>query len=279
MGTWEVGIYQNELSADVKEDYISKLKAGKSDEQALAEMLDEYKEEADDIDCKCDLFIALAGIMWDKGRLTEEIKQRALAEIEEDKTAERWEGEKIRQKRCIELEKFKEKLESEMPPRKKVPVHRPYKAGWIEGGVYCFQITETIDGYEEYTGWYATFYVDKVYKEDWIVRGVWDEVADAYFFLSKDKPQSADDIKRMKNILFSWPPIQINYEAEILESSKRQRPKDLTYLGKCGDFRYPHNDKYSNKDLVFWGYCTERDLVWGYVKQLEYERSLSGNEN
>lgn len=60
MGTWEVGIYQNDLSADVKDDYISKLKAGKSDEQALAEMLDEYKEEADDIDCKCDLFIALA---------------------------------------------------------------------------------------------------------------------------------------------------------------------------------------------------------------------------
>ena len=50
MGTWEVGIYQNDLSADVKDDYISKLKAGKSDEQALAEMLDEYKEEADDID-------------------------------------------------------------------------------------------------------------------------------------------------------------------------------------------------------------------------------------
>ena len=38
MGTWEVGIYQNDLSADVKDDYISKLKAGKSDEQALAEM-------------------------------------------------------------------------------------------------------------------------------------------------------------------------------------------------------------------------------------------------
>ena len=52
MGTWEVGIYQNDLSADVKDDYISKLKAGKSDEQALAEMLDEYKEEADDIDCR-----------------------------------------------------------------------------------------------------------------------------------------------------------------------------------------------------------------------------------
>ena len=29
MGTWGVGIYQNDISADVKEDYIAKLKSGK----------------------------------------------------------------------------------------------------------------------------------------------------------------------------------------------------------------------------------------------------------
>lgn len=34
MGTWGVGIYQNDISVDVKEDYIAKLKSGKSDEVA-----------------------------------------------------------------------------------------------------------------------------------------------------------------------------------------------------------------------------------------------------
>ena len=38
MGTWGVGIYQNDISADVKEDYIAKLKSGKSDEVALKEI-------------------------------------------------------------------------------------------------------------------------------------------------------------------------------------------------------------------------------------------------
>lgn len=270
MGTWGTGIYQKDLSADVKDDYISKLKAGKSDEQALAEMLDEYKEEADDIDCKCDLFIALAGIMWDKGRLTEEIKQRALAEIEEDKSAERWEGEKIRQKRCIELEKFKKKLESEMPPRKKVPVHRPYKAGWIEGGVYCFQITETIDGYEEYIGWYASFYVDKVYKKDWIVRGVWDEVADAYFFLSKEKLTYADEIKYINSIKF----VNGEYRAEILEKSKSRRPKSLTYIGKFENFQCPNDSVPWVCNHIIWGYCTERNIIQGYVKQLNNDNNI-----
>ena len=42
MGTWGVGIYQNDISADVKEDYIAKLKSGKSDEVALKEILSEY---------------------------------------------------------------------------------------------------------------------------------------------------------------------------------------------------------------------------------------------
>lgn len=29
MGTWSTGLYQNDMSADVKDDYIGKLKAGK----------------------------------------------------------------------------------------------------------------------------------------------------------------------------------------------------------------------------------------------------------
>ena len=30
MGTWSTGLYQNDMSSDVKDDYIGKLKAGKA---------------------------------------------------------------------------------------------------------------------------------------------------------------------------------------------------------------------------------------------------------
>ena len=71
MGTWGVGIYQNDISADVKEDYIAKLKSGKSDEVALKEILSEYQEDMEDIDCKYALYIDLAETMKKTERLTE----------------------------------------------------------------------------------------------------------------------------------------------------------------------------------------------------------------
>ena len=82
MGTWGVGIYQNDISADVKEDYIAKLKSGKSDEVALKEILSEYQEDMEDIDCKYDFYLGLADTLWRNGRLTEEIKTIALQLIE-----------------------------------------------------------------------------------------------------------------------------------------------------------------------------------------------------
>lgn len=78
MGTWDTGLYQNDLSADVRDDYISKLKAGKSDEEALQEILSEYKEESEDYDEKYNFYLGLADTLWKKGRLTEELKNKAL---------------------------------------------------------------------------------------------------------------------------------------------------------------------------------------------------------
>ena len=119
MGTWETGLYDNDLSCDVRDDYIGKLKAGKTDEEALNEILEEYEEEAEDDDEKYNFYIALADTMWKKGRMTEEIKKMALIMIEEDKVSERWEDERVRKERAKKLDKVKERIESPMPERKK----------------------------------------------------------------------------------------------------------------------------------------------------------------
>ena len=119
MGTWETGLYDNDLSCDVRDDYIGKLKAGKTDEEALNEILEEYEEESEDDDEKYDFYIALADTMWKKGRMTEDIKKMALKMIEEDKVSERWEDERVRKERAKKLDKVKERIESPMPERKK----------------------------------------------------------------------------------------------------------------------------------------------------------------
>lgn len=70
------------------------------------------------------------------------------------------------------------------------------------GRCIFFQIKEKIESYEKYLGWYALFYVNKIYLRDWNVKGVADEVADVYFFLTKDKPESIDALRTLKEYAF-----------------------------------------------------------------------------
>ena len=88
----------------------------------------------------------------------------------------------------------------------------------------------------------------------------------------KDKPVGVQDIKRAKNICFFIGKYGNRYRAEILEQSKRNRPKDLTYLGKCEDFVYPQDDDTSDYNCFSWTKVGYRDILWGYEDQLRYEK-------
>ena len=270
MGTWDTGIYQNDLGADVRDDYIAKLKAGKSDEEALQEILSEYKEESEDDDEKYDFYPALADTLWKKGRLTEEIKEKALEILEEDKISGRWEGEKIRKERIKVLDKLKEKLESPMPERKKVPIHKPYKLGWEEGQVYYFQIKMPLKGYEEYDkyiGSYILLYVDKIYFKDWQVKGVFDEVADICFLFRNNKPEKVEDIFDS-----TYVKIYRNYVTCLCEKTKKQRPEGIMLLGKSYSFEYPIIGK--KKHCFFWNNeIGIRDILDGYEREIKSENN------
>lgn len=63
------------------------------------------------------------------------------------------------------------------------------------------------------------------------------------------------------------------YRMYICESSRRKRPKDLTLLGKCKEFKYPYNE--SNMSGHFsWGKVAIRDILWGYEDQLKVEAAM-----
>ena len=56
MGAWGTGLYQSDISVDLKEIYIGKLKSGKSDEVALEEILSENEMVRNDDDDKYDFY-------------------------------------------------------------------------------------------------------------------------------------------------------------------------------------------------------------------------------
>ena len=122
MGAWGVGLYQDDVTCDIKEDYVNWLKIGYSKEEATEVMLERNLDFLDDEE-EADLFwFALADIEWKYGRLLPEVKKEALKRIESGRDLERWEenGKQYEKRRQV-LEKLKEQLNSPQPPEKKVP--------------------------------------------------------------------------------------------------------------------------------------------------------------
>ena len=139
MGAWGVGLYSDDYASDVRADYRDALKFGKTDEEALAEVIekDAPKPRSED---EFVFWYALADTLWNYGRLTPEIRGKALYFLDNSREDDRWDSEKTWEKRKLVLTKLKEKLLTEQPPRKRVSRYVPYVCPWKRGDVYAYQM-------------------------------------------------------------------------------------------------------------------------------------------
>ncbi len=278
MGTWGPGIYQNDVSDDVRGFYVSYLKGGKSDEEAYQMVMEKFQEELNDTDDRDNVIIGLAYIMWKYGRLNDEIKQLLEEALSHEENRE-WRTEKDRRERKKKIDKMLSDMSKEVP-RKKVSVHKPYKVGWEPGEVYYFQLTNKY-GYvpDEMQGWYALFLVVGINQEDWIVKGIYDEIAEVQFYMLDYKPDTIEDLYKSTPVCFGIGGVDAIgiihnnvYNVDLCEKSARTRPKDLTLLGTIDkELIGTKVKKVSSRDrgLIFWNTLTERHLVWGYKDQLK----------
>ena len=285
MGAWGTKIYQNDISSEVKDDYKNKLKAGKSDEEALNEILYEYDDCIGDSDDRYDFWFALADTMWTLGRLTDQVKERTLELIDMEDEEGRWETEKERKARLKVLEALKQKLLSEMPPRKKIPIYKPFISPWKPGEVYVYQVKNPpIDGafnppkdYKNYIGWYITLYVHEIVDTRLNLPDVPDRTPCLYLMFSERKPTSIDELGELQVIyqqLFSKDRKRLkNCRWLLVERSLRKYPKDLEYLGVCKDFKYPVDEYIELRNVNFiWWDTIELYAIRSYEESLNWLR-------
>lgn len=141
MGTWGTGLYQDDTTCDVKEEYLNLLKIGTEPEEAMEEMIINWEDCIEDVEEGPLFWFALAETQWRYGLLDKKVKEIALQYIEEGIDLERWEeDQKLYTKRKTELEKLKEKLESEQPKGKKIPKMTFQRANWKIGDIILYQI-------------------------------------------------------------------------------------------------------------------------------------------
>ena len=255
MGAWGTNLYQNDVAGDIKESYINKQRAGKTSQEALRELMEEEKVLFEDDDDKYSAWFALADVMWKYGHLTEEVKNRALELIESEPVEEIWVNKKEIKSRKAVLEKLKDKLLSELPPYKKIPVHKPFITGWKPGEIYLYQIKTppndpaNPENSNKYIGWWIILYVISLIEREYIVKGITDVFPLVYVKMSKEKPISICDIN---NADFATDAYGAStgagrFEFLIKGTLSKKISKESIFWGRTEQFLEPKNKKEKKK--------------------------------
>lgn len=148
MGSWGTGISGNDTAMDLRAEYQAAFYC--FDVDTALKRIDEYVRYAgfDESDKAqwCDYFYSLADYMWKKGILTEDVKDRAIEMIDTGFGLEIWEesGEAALKARKKALERFREKLCSQQPSRKKITIKLFMKPILSAGDIVAFQL-QTMD--------------------------------------------------------------------------------------------------------------------------------------
>jgi hypothetical protein len=120
MGFWGNGLYSNDTSSEVKEQFVEYLREGMDTETITSILIEENEELLDDPFDGRMFWLALADTQWNWGRLLPNVKEKALKIISEIpymdiESLKYWEHA-FSKKKVIKL---KEKLLSPQPKEKK----------------------------------------------------------------------------------------------------------------------------------------------------------------
>lgn len=142
MGTWGVGLYQDDLAEEIRDYYKEQLKRGKREEEITRELVEEYESLLSDTDDAPVFWFALADTQWNLGRLEDTVKRNALYYIQNCSDRKRWKSENPEKakKREQVLEKLKEKLMTPQPEKKKISIYKLYRCEWKLGDVYAYSL-------------------------------------------------------------------------------------------------------------------------------------------
>ena len=127
MGAWGAALYSDDTTCEVRDAYVENLKHGLSDTEAYERILHGYAELLDDREIACLVYFALADTAWKFGRLTTNVKARALDLIEQGADISEWECDAPDEvpARKKALRSLVKRLLSDQPVRKLIKVSKP----------------------------------------------------------------------------------------------------------------------------------------------------------
>lgn len=144
MGAWSESITGNDTAEDLLYEYPAAFL--KYEPEEAVSKIDQYvrENEFDESEPEewCNYVYSLADYMWKKGILTDKVKERAIQMIDSGFGLDIWaeSGEKMLKARKRVLSKFREKLTSPMPPKKKIKLDINQNRIFENGDVIAIQL-------------------------------------------------------------------------------------------------------------------------------------------
>lgn len=247
MGAWGTSLYANDTTCDIREEYVDKLKRGKSNEEATQELIVLNRDIKGDMEEEPLFWFALADTQWNYGRLLPLVKEKALFFLERNEELERWRdsSRKNLDAWIQTLTKLKEKLNSPMPKEKKISKYHFYQCMWNLGDVFAYRLYGEYSKEKNLTGKYLVF---RKVSEDTYWPGHVVPVVQIYNWIGEEIPQ-LEKIKSkelliqnfMPETLLYKPNIEKRYSIRLIVTSAKEVPNDrLTFVGNLpGDDLVP----------------------------------------
>lgn len=140
MGTWGTKLYENDLALDIRAEYEEGVATKKNNKTITQQILSNYKNELQDCDEAPIIWFTLADCQWRTGKLQKLIKETAIGYIDSKIDLQKWNDEKQRKEREIELAKLKAQLLSPYP-EKMHNKNRKLYSGINDGDIFCYQLS------------------------------------------------------------------------------------------------------------------------------------------
>lgn len=262
MASWGPKLYQDDLAQDVRDQYKDQLKRGKSNEEVTNELINSYGYALDDTDDAPIFWFALADTQWNLGRLLPLVKEKALEYLASGTDLKRWELENpkeavVRKKVLQELE---QKLNSPMPPEKKITQYKFYRCEWNKGDVYSYKLESDYAKEKDLYGRY--FLLHKVDEDIWWPGHVV-PIVRVKITGDNNLPQSKAEFDKLEYVRIAnkttGGTLKREYLLTMISTSKRVIPKKLQYLANYQDVALPE-DEYIPEDKISIFACHWKDL-------------------
>lgn len=238
MGFWGSGLYQNDSTCDLRDDYIEHLRNQLSNEEAYEKIMEAYKELIGDEEEEPLLWYALADTQWRVGRLMPEVKEKALMWIKKRGGLDGWADSQSKGAGWLKtLEKLRVNLEEKpMPPEKRICKRRPVNDDiWEINDMYAYQFHSERSKEHHLYGKYIV--LQKIASRDAYPPGnilpsvcVYDRIF--------DEVPSLDDIKDLRFLPMKTPDLfhtiidlPLTIDVRCYRTKKEYPERYLTFIG------------------------------------------------